>query len=140
MSKIINRPKRITIIAWISIILSLLSATPKFLLAINSEVYQQAKEILEAASKNALFNIPIELQIVHALLGSVVLITSALFMLRGRIWALYLYTFWIYTVVLMTLLVSGPSPQFISKTVFAFILCGLLFSPKSMLFFKGNNE
>ena len=134
------RPKRVTIVAWLSIIFSFISATPKFLLVFNQEVYQQSKEFVEKASENGLLDVPFELQMVHALLGSMILITSSLFILKGKLWAVYLYTFWIYGVVVLTLLITGTSPQFISKAIVACLLCGFLFSPKAMQFFRGSNE
>lgn len=135
-----KRPKRVTYVAWISIVFSLLSAIPKFTLAFDNEVYQQAKRLIERSSQNGLFHVPFEFQIVHALLGSVILIICSLFILRGKRWALYIYTLWIYSVVILTLIVTGPSVQFMSKTVIAVLMCSVLFSPKAMQFFRDNEE
>lgn len=129
-------PKRVKFIAVLSIAYAAITSFPKVLLLVNRELYENTKLLVSSVSSKGLLEVPFSLQITHALIGTIVMIISSIYMLHGKRWALNLWSLWVLGVLILTLAVAGFSVHFFSKLTVAVALLAMLHSGKSKIFFR----
>lgn len=130
-------PLGVKIIAVLCMILSVLLAIPKVFVLLNPEVYEGARNLVEAMSSQAIFPVPFAVQIYHSLLGVFIVFISGVYMLKGKSWALYLLTAWILVSLLLTFLIVGASNYFLLKLVLPIIILTVLYTGKSRAYLLG---
>ena len=130
-------PLSVKIIAVLCMILSVLLAIPKVFVLLNPEVYEGARNLVEAMSSQAIFPVPFAVQIYHSLLGVFIVFISGVYMLKGKSWALYLLTAWILVSLLLTFLIVGASNYFLLKLVLPIIILTVLYTGKSRAYLLG---
>lgn len=109
---------------------------PKALVLIDPELYESVRQTTEALAEISLVPFPFELQLVHALLAVPVVLVSATYMLKGRLWSLVLFVLWMFSAVLLTFLVTGFSLSAALKLVVALLVTAVLTRPKALRFFS----
>lgn len=130
-------PLSVKIIAVLCMILSVLLAIPKVFVLLNPEVYEGARNLVEAMSSQAIFPVPFAVQIYHSLLGVFIVFISGVYMLKGKSWALYLLTAWILVSLLLTFLIVGASNYFLIELVLPIIILTVLYTGKSRAYLLG---
>lgn len=130
-------PLSVKIIAVLCMIFSILLAIPKVFVLLNPEVYEGARNLVEAMSSQAIFPVPFAVQIYHSLLGVFIVFISGVYMLKGKSWALYLLTAWILVSLLLTFLIVGASNYFLLKSVLPIIILTVLYTGKSRTYLLG---
>ena len=130
-------PLSVKIIAVLCMVLSVLLAIPKVFVLLNPEVYEGARNLVEAMSSQAIFPVPFAVQIYHSLLGVFVVFLSGVYMLKGKLWALYLLTAWILVSLLLTFLIVGASNYFLIELVLPIIILTVLYTGKSRVYLLG---
>lgn len=130
-------PLSVKIIAVLCMILSVLLAIPKVFVLLNPEVYEGARNLVEAMSSQAIFPVPFAVQIYHSLLGVFIVCISGVYMLKGKSWALYLLTAWILVSLLLTFLIVGASNYFLIELVLPIIILTVLYTGKSRAYLLG---
>lgn len=128
-------PLRIKIIAILGLIYVAITGLPKLLVVMDAGMYENTRELVSAMAVKGLVNVPFAVQMAHALIGMVVIAVSSIYMMFGQRWALFLWTFWVLTALVMTLLVTGMGVQLAAKSVTAIMLPGILYSNRSRAFF-----
>ena len=135
-------PLRVKLIAIFFILYSIISGAVKGFVFFDPELYENTKLLIDAAASQGLINVPFSVQITHSLLGVVVIPISCIYMWFGKSWALYLFTFWIASALVLTLLVAGV-PYLMVKTPLAVIFLAILYTGKARKYLlvdaKGSN-
>ena len=134
-----KRPRRITVAGWFFIIYAVLSFIPKVMVFFSPEFYDTAKDLIKSLEGNSILNIPFSVQLAHAMLGSVVMLVSGVYLLNGRNWARVTLVIWMLSVFIITILITGIVFTFYTKSLFAAIIIWLLYSKKSNYYFHSNN-
>lgn len=131
-------PLSVKIIAVLSMIYSGLSSIPKALVLLNPEIYEGAKNLVEANSAQEIFTLPFSVQLFYSILGVVVVFISSFYMLIGKSWALYLFTAWIAVSLVLTLVITWPSGYVLIKLPLAIIVLTILYTGKSGAYLLGS--
>lgn len=132
-----KRPITLTILAWFLIIYSALTLVTKVFIVINPEAYKLAQDLSDNLNNQALIPVSFHLQLMHALIGSILIILAGIFILKGHRWSRVLLFVWMVSVLIITFLVTGLSIQFYLKTVITTLLTLLIFNSTSNSYFKG---
>jgi len=132
----LKRPIYITIISWFFIAYAVLSLIPKLALIIIPEAYEMAAELSASQGNYWVVHVPFWVQIMHAYIGSIVLIISGIFMLKGRAWAKNLLVIWMLSVLVITFSVAGFSFHMYAKSIVTIIIILLLYRPAAGNYFK----
>lgn len=104
--------------------------TIKCIVLLDPELYENTKLLVDAAASQGLINVPFSVQIAHSLLGVVVISISCIYMWLGKSWALYLFTFWIASTLVLTLLVAGV-PASMVKIPLTVIILAILYTGRA---------
>lgn len=133
-------PLGVKIIAVLSMAYSALSAIPKALVLLNPEIYEGTKSLVEASSSQGIFAVPFSVQLFHSLMGVFVVFISCVYMLKGKSWALYLFTAWIAASLTLTLIIVGPSNYALIKLPLAIAVLAILYTGKSRTYLVGDSD
>lgn len=106
------------------------------MLFVKPEVYDIAKELSESLETISLLPIPFWFQVLHAYIGSVVMLIAGVFILKGNNWARVVLMVWMLSVLFITFLVAGFVFQLYTKSIFTVIFALLLYSKKSNSYFS----
>ena len=106
------------------------------MLLVMPEVYDTAKEFNDSLERTAILSIPFWFQLVHAYMGSVVMMTAGIFILRGHNWARITLLIWILSVLIITFLIVGFTFHLYSKFLIAVIIFFLLYRQNSNSYFS----
>jgi hypothetical protein len=134
----LKRPLYVTLISWFFIIYAFLSLFPKLMLFIIPEAYDIAKDLSDSSARKEILSVPFWVQVLHAYLGSVIMVISGIFMLKGQEWARITMTIWVSGVLIITFLVVGFSFQLYTKSTIAIIIFFPLYLSEPNKYFKGN--
>jgi hypothetical protein len=121
-----KRPTSVTVIAWIIIVIGVISAVSTVAMFDNPMVVDLMKKS----------PIPIPLQYAITTLGLLIMIVSGTAMLKGRNWARLLYVIWSATGLLIGLATSPVKASLFPGLVFLTIVTFFLFRPKASKFFS----
>ena len=133
-----KRPLYVASISCFFIVYAFFSLIPKLMLLITPEVYDIAKNLCASNDSNEIISVPFWVQVLHAYLGSVVMLVSGIFMLKGHAWARITLMIWVSSVLIITFLVTGFSFQLYIKSIVAIIISLSLYQPRPNKYFKGN--
>jgi hypothetical protein len=120
-----KRPVSITVIAWILIILSVISAISTTMMSNNPTVL--------AAMRSSPLPIPLQWAMFYA--GMLVMIVSGIGFLKGRNWSRYLYLVWRIVGFTIGFATSSLTMAMIPGFVFFLVVVIILFLPKSSAYF-----
>ncbi|RRW39870.1 hypothetical protein EGJ52_23445 [Pseudomonas luteola] len=120
-----KRPTSITVIAWILIVIGVISA-------ISTVVMTDNPMIVDLMKKSP---IPIPLQYTITTIGLLIIIVSGIAMLNGRNWARFLYVIWSTAGLLINLSTSPEKATLFPALIFLAIVTIFLFRPKANKFF-----
>jgi len=121
-----TRPKSVTIISWVLLVMSVISIFSTSLTYNNPEVV----EIM------SLSTIPITLQYIMITLGLTITIISAIGMLNCKNWARFLYVGWSMIGFIISLLTSPMIAMLIPGIIVFMIITFFLFSSKANIYFN----
>ena len=121
-----NRPKSITVVAWILVVLGTVPGIAT-LFTLNNPVF------IEQMNKG---NFPVSLQIALGIIGYLILLVSGIFILRAKNWARWLYTGWGAIGVVATPFNIGISLILLPGTIKYLIIVYFLFTKKANIYFK----
>ena len=121
-----TRPKSVTIISWVLLVMSVISIFSTSLTYNNPEVV----EIM------SLSTIPITLQYIMITLGLTITIISAIGMLNCKNWARFLYVGWSMIGFVISLLTSPVIAMLIPGIIVFMIITFFLFSSKANIYFN----
>ena len=133
-----KRPISVTTIAWFSIVYAVVSLVPKLIVLVDPRAFEFASQLSAAQQAGAARLLPFAVQMTHALIGSAVLLTAGVAMLRGRGWARILLIVWMLSVLVVTLLVLGLSYQWYAKSAVAIIVIALLYRRAASQYFQAH--
>jgi len=121
-----QRPKSITVVCWILIIMGAISLVTS-IVSFNNPI---VKEIM---SKN---RIPINIQYVMMYAGLLVMLVSGVAMLKGQNWARLLYICWSIIGFIIGIATSPMKAAMIPGIIVFLVIVFFLFRPKANEFFK----
>lgn len=124
-----TRPKSVTIISWLLIIMGSISIVSSALTYDNPEVVR----LMELSA------IPITMQYIIMAVGLLIMIISGIGMLFGKNYARILYVSWTPIAIIISLLTSPAKTMMIPGVVFFLIIVFFLFRSDSNIYFKTNN-
>lgn len=125
-----TRPKSVTIISWLLIIMASISIVSSALTYNNPDVVK----LMELSA------IPITMQYMIMAVGLLIMIISGIGMLYGKNYARILYVSWTPLAIVISLLTSPAITMMIPSIVFFLIIVFFLFRAESNIYFKKNNE
>ena len=125
-----SRPKSVTIISWLLIIMASISIVSSALTYNNPDVVK----LMELSA------IPITMQYMIMAVGLLIMIISGIGMLYGKNYARILYVSWTPIAIIISLLTSPAITMMIPSIVFFLIIVFFLFRTESNIYFKKNNE
>jgi len=125
-----TRPKSVTIISWLLIIMASISIVSSALTYNNPDVVK----LMELSA------IPITMQYMIMAVGLLIMIISGIGMLYGKNYARILYVSWTPLAIVISLLTSPAITMMIPSIVFFLIIVFFLFRTESNIYFKKNNE
>ena len=125
-----TRPKSVTIISWLLIIMASISIVSSALTYNNPDVVK----LMELSA------IPITMQYMIMAVGLLIMIISGIGMLYGKNYARILYVSWTPLAIIISLLTSPAKTMMIPGIVLFLIIVFFLFRTESNIYFKKNNE
>jgi len=125
-----TRPKSVTIISWLLIIMASISIVSSALTYNNPDVVK----LMELSA------IPITMQYMIMAVGLLIMIISGIGMLYGKNYARILYVSWTPIAIIISLLTSPAITMMIPGIVFFLIIVFFLFRTESNIYFKKNSE
>ena len=125
-----TRPKSVTVISWLLIIMASISIVSSALTYNNPDVVK----LMELSA------IPITMQYMIMAVGLLIMIISGIGMLYGKNYARILYVSWTPIAIIISLLTSPAKTMMIPSIVLFLIIVFFLFRTESNIYFKKNNE
>ena len=122
------RPKAVTIISWLSIIMGALMLA--------ASVFSSNNPVIKDAMSQS--PVPLSLQYFLSYVGAAVSIVTGIMMLQGKNWARLLFVIWYIFSIVMSLATVPNKVSEIPAMVLAAVFFFFLFRPKVNEYFKGS--
>ena len=128
----ISRPTSVSVVSWILIIFSVLSMVLYFANLSTPGV----KEMMQRST-----DLPIMFLSLFTVVGTGVVVYSAVGMIHGKNYARWLYVCWtVFNILVGLLMMSGSFLMMIPAMIMFAIFCMILFQPNANRFFKENQK
>jgi hypothetical protein len=125
-------PLRVKLITAISIFIALVSVIPQIIVFLDPVMSETYKGLTNAYSQAGIISV----QLIQSILGFVIILISCIYMLKGRKWALYLYTAWILFTLAMSLVITGSYVYLLYKIPITIFIFSFLYTGQSRRFFS----
>ena len=133
----VPRPLPVSIIAVMFVLYGLVSLVPKAMVFLSPEIREGTAALTEAMTTGGVLTLSMELQLAHALAGSMVFILAGVFLWAGRNWARWLALAWMVGSLALYLLLTGPVVTFYLKIPLFLVLTYVLTARKTSAFLRG---
>ena len=134
------RPIAITGVSILLIAAGAISLPLKLLTFLSPDAYRLFLEFFEILNAQALIAIPVEVQLGHAVISSVVWIGGGILMLMRRDWARWVVLVWGIAALFLHVATAGITFRFYLKAPLYLVMAYFLFNSRAAAYFSGGVE